>query len=109
MAGPATPSTEPPRPPSTSSPAPGHWSSPPKASGRGHRPRAGRHADSRSTPGSTPEGIARLRARQRNRVPLGRVGRPEEVAWWMVALARPEASFATGLVLPVDGGASVVF
>ena len=55
------------------------------------------------------EGIARLRARQRDRVPLGRVGRPEEVAWWMVALARPEASFATGLVLPVDGGASVVF
>ncbi|MFG3073421.1 SDR family NAD(P)-dependent oxidoreductase [Streptomyces sp. NPDC048225] len=55
------------------------------------------------------EGIARLRARQRERVPLGRVGRPEEVAWWMVALARPEASFATGLVLPVDGGASVVF
>ncbi|CAL9520904.1 SDR family NAD(P)-dependent oxidoreductase [Streptomyces sp. enrichment culture] len=59
--------------------------------------------------GLDPEGIARLRARQRNRVPLGRVGRPEEVAWWMVALARPEASFATGLVLPVDGGASVVF
>ncbi|GGV64849.1 ketoreductase [Streptomyces longisporoflavus] len=59
--------------------------------------------------GLDPEGIAQLRARQRGRVPLGRVGQPEEVAWWMVALARPEASFATGLVLPVDGGASVVF
>ncbi|MFF3375347.1 SDR family NAD(P)-dependent oxidoreductase [Streptomyces sp. NPDC002680] len=55
------------------------------------------------------EGIARLRERQRRRVPLGRVGRPEEIAWWMVNLARPEASFATGLVLPVDGGAGVVF
>ncbi|MFF3505753.1 SDR family NAD(P)-dependent oxidoreductase [Streptomyces sp. NPDC003247] len=55
------------------------------------------------------EGIARLRDRQRGRVPLGRVGQPEEIAWWIVNLARPEASFATGLVLPVDGGASVVF
>jgi meso-butanediol dehydrogenase/(S,S)-butanediol dehydrogenase/diacetyl reductase len=53
--------------------------------------------------------VARLRERQRDRVPLGRVGRPEEVAWWMVQLARPEASFATGLVLPVDGGAGIVF
>lgn len=59
--------------------------------------------------GADPETIARLRARQRERVPLGRVGRPEEVAWWLVNLARPEASYATGLVVPVDGGASVVF
>ncbi|MFF9621187.1 SDR family NAD(P)-dependent oxidoreductase [Streptomyces griseosporeus] len=55
------------------------------------------------------EGVARLRERQRKRVPLGRVGRPEEIAWWLVNLARPEASYATGLVLPVDGGAGVVF
>ncbi|MGP9017107.1 SDR family NAD(P)-dependent oxidoreductase [Streptomyces sp. BR1] len=55
------------------------------------------------------EGVARLRDRQRARVPLGRVGRPEEIAWWLVNLARPEASYATGLVLPVDGGAGVVF
>ncbi|MFF3936425.1 SDR family NAD(P)-dependent oxidoreductase [Streptomyces phaeofaciens] len=55
------------------------------------------------------EGVARLRERQRRRVPLGRVGQPEEIAWWLVNLARPEASYATGLVLPVDGGAGVVF
>lgn len=55
------------------------------------------------------EGIAKLRDRQRQRVPLGRVGQPEEVAWWMVNLARSEASFATGLVLPVDGGAGIRF
>jgi NAD(P)-dependent dehydrogenase (short-subunit alcohol dehydrogenase family) len=54
-------------------------------------------------------GIERMRERQRARVPLGRVGQPEEIAWWLVHLARPEASFATGLVLPVDGGAGVVF
>ncbi|NUS16411.1 MAG: SDR family oxidoreductase [Streptomyces sp.] len=53
--------------------------------------------------------VAVLRERQRARVPLGRVGQPEEVAWWLVNLARPEASFATGLIVPVDGGAGVVF
>ncbi|MGP3974972.1 SDR family NAD(P)-dependent oxidoreductase [Streptomyces sp. 8N114] len=37
--------------------------------------------------------------------PLGRIGRPEEVAWAIVGLAAPEASFITGAVLPVDGGA----
>jgi meso-butanediol dehydrogenase / (S,S)-butanediol dehydrogenase / diacetyl reductase len=55
------------------------------------------------------EAVAVLRDRQRKRVPLGRVGQPEEVAWWLVNLARPEASFATGLILPVDGGAGIVF
>ncbi|MEV6553577.1 SDR family oxidoreductase [Streptomyces sp. NPDC051597] len=54
-------------------------------------------------------GVERMRERQRARVPLGRVGQPEEIAWWLVHLARPEASFATGLVLLVDGGAGVVF
>lgn len=55
------------------------------------------------------EAVAVLRDRQRKRVPLGRVGQPEEIAWWLVNLARPEASFATGLILPVDGGAGIVF
>ncbi|MEU7467752.1 SDR family oxidoreductase [Streptomyces sp. NPDC044984] len=41
------------------------------------------------------------------RVPLGRVGRPEEVAWWVVRLADPEAVYASGAVLAVDGGLSV--
>jgi C-7 ketoreductase len=53
--------------------------------------------------------VTALRERQRTRVPLGRVGQPEEIAWWLVNLARPEASFATGLIVPVDGGAGVVF
>jgi meso-butanediol dehydrogenase / (S,S)-butanediol dehydrogenase / diacetyl reductase len=53
--------------------------------------------------------VATLRDRQRARVPLGRVGQPKEVAWWLVNLARPEASFATGLIVVVDGGAGVVF
>ncbi|MBY8851648.1 SDR family oxidoreductase [Saccharothrix longispora] len=40
-------------------------------------------------------------------VPLGRVGTADEVAFWIVQLARPEAAYTTGVVLPVDGGALV--
>ncbi len=37
-------------------------------------------------------------------VPLGRVGRPEEIARWIAALADPGAEWVTGAVLVVDGG-----
>jgi NAD(P)-dependent dehydrogenase (short-subunit alcohol dehydrogenase family) len=36
--------------------------------------------------------------------PLGRMGTPEEVAWWIVALTEPEASWVTGAVFHIDGG-----
>jgi 3-oxoacyl-[acyl-carrier protein] reductase len=40
----------------------------------------------------------------RRRIPVGRYGRPEEVAHMIVALTAPEATFVNGAVIPVDGG-----
>ncbi len=39
-----------------------------------------------------------------NTVPLGRLGLPEELAWWIVQLVNPHAAWVTGVILPVDGG-----
>lgn len=57
--------------------------------------------------GLTPRQRAALREWQLAHTPLGRIGTPEEVAWAITRLASPEASFVTGVVLPVDGGAVV--
>lgn len=40
--------------------------------------------------------------------PLGRPGRPEEVARAILFLASEEASFITGVALPVDGGRTIL-
>ena len=38
------------------------------------------------------------------RTPLGRLGKPEEIAQAVVFLASPKSSFITGAQIPVDGG-----
>jgi 3-oxoacyl-[acyl-carrier protein] reductase len=40
--------------------------------------------------------------------PLGRAGRPDEIARAMLFLASDEASFITGVALPVDGGRTIL-
>lgn len=66
-------------------------------------------------PGSTPTEGANLVVteegweRRRARVPLGRLGRPEDIASAAVFLASDEAGFITGDMLFVDGGQTFAF
>lgn len=57
--------------------------------------------------GLTAEQRDAVRRWQLAHTPLGRIGRPGEVAWAITQLAAPEAAFVTGAVLAVDGGAVV--
>ncbi|MEP7206029.1 MAG: SDR family oxidoreductase [Casimicrobiaceae bacterium] len=61
-------------------------------------------AESRAT--GFPE--AELRARGEAKIPLGRYARPEEVAQVVLFLASTQASYVTGAILPIDGGAYAV-
>ena len=38
------------------------------------------------------------------RIPLGRRGKPEDIAAWIVHLADPASTWLTGQILTVDGG-----
>ena len=44
-----------------------------------------------------------------SRTPLNRFGQAEDIGWAAVYLCSPAAKFVTGVVLPVDGGASIGF
>ena len=59
--------------------------------------------DQQSTQGMDKEDLVRRRGGQ---TPLNRPGRPEEIANAALFLLSDEASFVTGVALPVDGGAT---
>jgi NAD(P)-dependent dehydrogenase (short-subunit alcohol dehydrogenase family) len=56
----------------------------------------------------TKEGADRIRASFAATIPLGRMGRPEELAAAVLFLASDESSFITGTELSVDGGMAQV-
>jgi len=62
-----------------------------------------RHTMSPDTPGA-PSFDAQLAQRSRE-IPLGRIGKPEELAALVAFLASPLAGYITGATIPVDGGA----
>jgi NAD(P)-dependent dehydrogenase (short-subunit alcohol dehydrogenase family) len=51
---------------------------------------------------------AELLKRNESKIPLGRLGTPEEVARVALFLASDQASYVTGAIVPMDGGASAV-
>jgi len=51
---------------------------------------------------------AELLARNQAKIPLGRLGTPEEVAQAVLFLVSDRASYVTGAIVPMDGGAGSV-
>ncbi|MFZ1429935.1 MAG: glucose 1-dehydrogenase [Geminicoccaceae bacterium] len=54
--------------------------------------------------GLSPEQAVAIEEQERQRIPLGRRGEPDEVARWIVRLADPASGWVTGQVIAVDGG-----
>jgi NAD(P)-dependent dehydrogenase (short-subunit alcohol dehydrogenase family) len=57
--------------------------------------------------GLSAEQAEAIKSDERRRIPLGRRGTVEDVAYWIVALASPSAAWVTGQVMSVDGGLSI--
>jgi NAD(P)-dependent dehydrogenase (short-subunit alcohol dehydrogenase family) len=59
--------------------------------------------DRQLPPGETPETLV---VRRGGQVPIGRPAQPDEIANAALFLISDEASYVTGVALPVDGGAT---
>lgn len=57
-----------------------------------------------SASGLSPAEVQQIKDAEAARIPLGRRGRPEELAVWVLRLADPAVEWVTGQVLTVDGG-----
>ena len=56
----------------------------------------------------TGKAIDELRRQSEARIPMGRMGTPEEVAQVAVFLASDRASYVTGAIVPMDGASNPV-
>ena len=54
--------------------------------------------------GLSPEKARAIETEERQKIPLGRRGQPEDAARWIVRLADPDSDWITGQVIGVDGG-----
>lgn len=55
------------------------------------------------------DGDPARKAKILGRTPMAKLGQPEDIGWAAAYLASPAAAFVTGVILPVDGGASIGF
>jgi NAD(P)-dependent dehydrogenase (short-subunit alcohol dehydrogenase family) len=58
--------------------------------------------------GLSEEQAEAVKQEERERIPLGRRGNPEEVAHWILWLTDPTVTWVTGQILGVDGGLGLV-
>ena len=56
----------------------------------------------------TPQGVEKSIEMEGERIPMGRMGMPEEIASGILFLASDESSYITGLELIIDGGKIIV-
>lgn len=83
-----------------------HWTWSPDPTDK-IEPRLPGSRDAAQTPEAREEQYQRLVARHVPNIPMGRPGRPEEIAAAIAFLVSDDASFITGQILSVAGGATV--